>query len=241
MDKANLSYAPINKLHISYQGTAIQTSIRNSETNEIDMMKKLIQHVQKPPYGCWEIQKTADEVFSQQSQKQCLLLAKRLYVSELYQLRSLAVIILGRLAATSNESLAYLKRQVSQDTDWHVTEVMAKAFNGYCADIGYENALPVIKEWLTDADPNVRLAVTQGLRMWTERPYFFEYPALAIQLLSTLRNDESEYVRLSVGNALRDISKNFPVLVKNEVAKWDITINNIKQTHTLACQYLLPI
>lgn len=241
MDKANLSYAPINKLHISYQGTAIQTSIRNSETNEIDMMKKLIQHVQKPPYGCWEIQKTADEVFSQQSQKQCLLLAKRLYVSELYQLRSLAVFILGRLAATSNESLDFLKRQVSQDTDWHVTEVMAKAFNGYCADIGYENTLPVIKEWLTDADPNVRLAVTQGLRVWTERPYFFEYPALAIKLLSTLRNDESEYVRLSVGNALRDISKNFPALVKNELANWDITINNIKQTHTLACQYLLPI
>jgi 3-methyladenine DNA glycosylase AlkC len=51
-------------------------------------------------------------------------------------------------------------------------------------------------------------------------------------LLSALQNDESEYVRLSVGNALRDISKNFPALVKNELANWDITINNIKQTHT---------
>ena len=77
-----------------------------------------------------------------------------------------------------------------------------------------------------------------GLRVWTERLYLFKYPALAIQLLSALQNDESEYVRLSVGNALRDISKNFPVLVKNELAKWDITINNIKQTHTLASQYL---
>lgn len=238
MDKANRTYAPIDNLHISHQGAVIQACIKTAGTNEIEVMKRFIQHVKKPQHGCLDIENTADEVFSQQSAKQCLLLAKRLYVSELYQARSLAVCILGRLAAKSNESLAFLKLQVSQDTDWHVTEIMAKAFNRYCADIGYENALSVIREWLADADPNVRRAVTEGLRVWTERPYFVKHPALAIQLLSALQNDESAYVRDSVGNALRDISKNHSALVKNELAKWDITINNIKQTHTLASQYL---
>ena len=238
MDKANNTYEPIDKLHSGQQGAAIYTYIKNSETNDIDMMKRLIQHVQKNQHCVLDIQNTADEVLSQQSEKQCLLLAKRLYVSELYQVRSLAVFILGRLAATSKESLAFLKLQASQDTDWHVTEIISKAFDRYCEDIGYENALPVIREWLTDADPNVRRVVTEGLRVWTRRPYFFKHPSLAIQLLSALRNDASAYVRDSVGRALREISTNHPVLVKNELAKWDITINNIKHTHSLASQYL---
>lgn len=31
---------------------------------------------------------------------------------------------------------------------------------------------------------------------------------MAIQFLSSLKDDESEYVRKSIGNALKDISKN---------------------------------
>jgi hypothetical protein len=53
-------------------------------------------------------------------------------------------------------------------------------------------------------------------------PLFFK-AALAIQMLSALRNDESAYVRDSVGNAWRDISKKHPILLKNEFAKWGIT------------------
>ena len=241
MDKANRTYEPIDKSYLGHQEAAIQTFIKNSESNEIEVMKRLIQRVEKTQHGFLDIQKTADEVFSKQSAKQSLLLAKRLYVSKSYQARSLAVFILGRLAAKSNESLTFLKLQASQDTDWHVKDILAKAFNRYCADIGYEDALPVIREWLADADPNVRRAVTEGLRVWTMRPYFFKHPALAIQLLSALRNDESAYVRDSVGNALRDISKNHPFLIKNELAKWDMTTNNITHTHELASKYLSPI
>ena len=102
---------------------------------------------------------------------------------------------------------------MSQDNDWRVQEILAKAFDRFCADIGYEKALPVIKEWLADSNPNVRRAVTEGLRIWTGRSYFREHPEVAIQLLSQFRNDESEYVRKSVGNALRDISKKHMDLV----------------------------
>jgi len=99
-------------------------------------------------------------------------------------------------------------------------------------------ALPTIKEWLADSSPNIRRAVTEGLRIWTGRPFFRDHPEVAIQLLSQLRNDESEYVRKSVGNALRDISKKYKELVKNELSQWDITNKHIKQTYKLASRFL---
>jgi 3-methyladenine DNA glycosylase AlkC len=65
-----------------------------------------------------------------------------------------------------------------------------------------EAALPLIKEWLNSDCANVRRAVSEGLRVWTSRPYFKDNPQIAIQLLSSHREDKSEYVRKSVGNAL---------------------------------------
>ena len=201
-------------------------------------MEKLIKRVQKTHHGFLDIQKTADEVFAGHAAKESLRLAKGLFVSDIYQARSLATFILGRLAANSNESIAFLKGCVSQDSDRHVQEILAKAFDRFCADVGYDHALPVIKEWLADSNHNVRRAVTEGLRIWTGRPYFREHPEFAIHLLSQLRNDESEYVRKSVGNALRDISKKHMELVKCELHQWDITNKHIKQTHKLASKFL---
>ena len=204
----------------------------------MDMIEELIQRVQKIQHGFLDIQQAADEVADGQPAEESLRIAKQLFTSEIYQTRSLATFIFGRLAADSKKSLEFLKRYVSQDTDWRVQEILAKAFDRYCADVGYQQALPVIKEWLSDSSPNVRRAVTEGLRIWTGRPYFQDHPEVAIQLLSQLRNDESEYVRKSVGNALRDISKKHKELVKNELQRWDIADKRIMQTHRLASKFL---
>ena len=204
----------------------------------MDTIEKLIQRVQKTQHGFLDIQKTADEVFAGHAAKESLCLAKQLFVSEIYQARSLATFILGRLAADSNESVEFLKERVSHDNDWRVQEILAKAFDRFCADLGYEDALPVIKEWLSAFNPNTRRAVTEGLRILTGRSYFRDHPEVAIQLLSQHRDDESEYVRKSVGNALRDISKKHTDLVKNELCNWDITNKQIKQTHKLANKFL---
>jgi 3-methyladenine DNA glycosylase AlkC len=115
---------------------------------------------------------------------------------------------------------------------------MAKAFDRFCADTGYEDALPIINEWLVDLNPNVRRAVTEGLRIWTGRPYFNEHPEVAIQFLSSLKKDESEYVRKSAENALRDISKKYKNLIRNELCTWDIENKQIKQTYKLANKFL---
>ena len=117
-------------------------------------------------------------------------------------------------------------------------EILAKAFDQYCSDIGYKKALTVIEDWLADANPNVRRAVTEGLRIWTGRDYFCDHPDVAIKLLVHLKADESEYVRKSVGNALRDISRKHKDLIRAEVEKWDLSDKHIKQTYKLASRFL---
>ena len=155
------------------------------------------------------------------------------YRSEVYQVRMYAVFLLGHLSQES-DVLSFLRDDVSADSNWRVQEVLAKAFDDFCAVRGYEAALPVIDEWLSDPRPNVRRAVTEGLRIWTRRPYFRDHPGAAIARLSKLRSDASEYVRKSVGNALRDISKKHPELVAAELRTWSLETTEVAQVYRLA-------
>jgi 3-methyladenine DNA glycosylase AlkC len=204
----------------------------------METIEKLIQRVQKTQHGFLDIQKAAVEVVAGHTAGESLRLARQLFASEKYQVRSLATFILGRLAANSKESLTFLKKRVSRDKDWRVQEILAKAFDRYCADVGYEDALPVIREWLTDSHANVRRAVTEGLRIWTGHPYFKDHPNVAVRMLSRLRADRSEYVRKSVGNALRDISKKHKEMVRIELQLWDIAEKDVAQTYKLASKFL---
>ena len=155
------------------------------------------------------------------------------YRSEVYQVRMYAVFLLGHLSQES-DVLSFLRDDVSADSNWRVQEVLAKAFDDFCAVRGYEAALPVIDEWLSNPRPNVRRAVTEGLRIWTRRPYFRDHPGDAIARLSRLRSDASEYVRKSVGNALRDISKKHPELVAAELRTWSLETTEVAQVYRLA-------
>ena len=155
------------------------------------------------------------------------------YRSEVYQVRMYAVFLLGHLSQES-DVLSFLRDDVSADSNWRVQEVLAKAFDDFCAVRGYEAALPVIDEWLSNPRPNVRRAVTEGLRIWTSRPYFRDHPGDAIARLSRLRSDASEYVRKSVGNALRDISKKHPELVAAELRTWSLETKKVSQVYRLA-------
>lgn len=198
----------------------------------------LVRRVQKTRNGFTDIKLAADEVVTANTARDSLSIAKKLYALPVHQARMLATLVLGRLAARSRESLALLRERVSQDDDWRVQEMLAQAFDTYCADIGYEQAVPLIKDWLADPNPNVRRAVTEGLRIWTSKPYFRDHPDIPIRLLSPLRDDESEYVRRSVGNALRDISRKHKVLVQSELEKWDISKKGVLQTYKLAKRFI---
>ena len=54
-----------------------------------------------------------------------------------------------------------------------------------------------------------------------------------IQRLAALKEDPSEYVRKSVGNALRDISKKFPDFICKELESWSLNSKEIKQVYHL--------
>jgi 3-methyladenine DNA glycosylase AlkD len=204
----------------------------------MDAIERLIQRVQDTTHGFADIRRAADEVVTCNATQESLRMAKNLFASEVHQARMLATLVLGRLAAQLDESLTFLRSRVSQDENWRVQEMLAQAFDKYCAEIGYERALPVIEDWLVDPNPNVRRAVTEGLRIWTSKPYFRDHPDTAIKLLSHLRDDDSEYVRKSVGNALRDISRQHKALVNAELQRWDVSNKSIEQTYKLAGQFL---
>lgn len=185
-------------------------------------------------HGFKEIEAASNLIVRHQAVKDCFIMAKEYYLSEHYQVRALAVFICGAISSQMEDALLFLKEKVSLDESWQVQEILAKGFDRFCHDTGYKNALPTIEEWLNYRNPNVRRAVTEGLRIWTGRDYFKQNPDLAIQLLSNLRNDPSEYVRKSVGNALKDISKKHGELVKLELARWDLSQKSINQVYKLA-------
>lgn len=159
------------------------------------------------------------------------------YHSEVYQVRMYGVFLFGYLS-TDKEILTFMRDEVSKEENWRVQEVLAKSFDEFCKSIGYEKSLPIIDEWLNHENPNTRRAVTEGLRIWTSRPYFKENPKEAIRKIANLKEDKSEYVRKSVGNALRDISKKFPELIKDELNTWKLENKEINQVYMLANKFI---
>ena len=204
-------------------------------------MKAHIQRLEKEfsliKNGFKQEEKQALEDYRKFNQEDIQKLAFLSYQSTVYQVRMYGVFLFGYLSE-DREILDFMKKEVSKDENWRVQEVLAKSFDEYCRKIGYEQALPVIDEWLRDIHPNTRRAVTEGLRIWTSRPYFKEHPEEAIKRIAALKEDSSEYVRKSVGNALRDISKKYPEFIKAELDTWNIEKKSVKQIYQLASRFI---
>ena len=194
--------------------------------------KKLLfnEETGKERYGL--VPKEAEKIFNENSLENCWNIAMEYYGNELYYIQMLAVYIIGLIG--NKKALNFLKNTVSKNPLWQVQEFLAMAFDLYCKKNGYENSLEIINEWLNNKNSNIRRAVTEGLRIWTKKPYFEDNPQMAINILSKFKTDESEYVRKSVGNALKDISKIYPELVKKEIGKWKLDTKEIKQVYNLA-------
>lgn len=182
-------------------------------------------------------QRRAQVELASRDHEDAVRLAQLAYRSDVYQVRMYAVFLLGYLSQ-DEDVLAFLRNVVAEDDNWRVQEVLAKAFDEFCSATGYERALAVIDDWLGDDRANVRRAVTEGLRIWTSRPYFKEHPREAIERLAGLRGDGSEYVRKSVGNGLRDISKRFPEMVAAELDTWNLERREVTQVYRLASRFI---
>ncbi|WP_314023875.1 DNA alkylation repair protein [Gemella sanguinis] len=198
-----------------------------------DYIKSLEKELSLFEYGFKEEEKRALADYKTNDKNYIKRLAFLAFKSDVYQVRMYSVFLFGYLSEDS-DILTYMKDEVSKDSNWRVQEVIAKAFDEFCKKIGYEKSLRVIDEWLNNENPNTRRAVVEGLRIWTSRPYFKNNPNEAIRRIADLKDDPSEYVRKSVGNALRDISKKFPELIRIELENWKLESKEINQVHMLA-------
>ena len=198
-----------------------------------DYIKSLEKELSLFEHGFKEEEKRALADYKTNDKNYIKKLAFSAFKSDVYQVRMYSVFLFGYLSEDS-DILTYMKDEVSKDSNWRVQEVLAKALDEFCKKIEYEKALPIIDEWLGSNNPNTRRAVVEGLRIWTSRPYFKENPNEAIRRIANLKDDSSEYVRKSVGNALRDISKKFPDLIKIELENWKLESKEINQVYKLA-------
>jgi len=180
----------------------------NEYISSLEEEFSLIEH------GFKEEEKRALEDYKSNDNQYIKKLALLAYKSNVYQVRMYGVFLLGNLS-DDDEILTFMRDEVSKDDNWRVQEVLAKAFDEFCKKIGYEKALSIIDEWLENDNPNE-----------------------AIERLVNLKEDSSEYVRKSVGNALRDISKKFPELIKNELVSWDLQSKEINQVYKLASKFI---
>ena len=198
-----------------------------------DYIKSLEKELSLFEHGFKEEEKRALADYKTNDKNYIKRLAFLAFKSDVYQVRMYSIFLFGYLSEDS-DILTYMKDEVSKDSNWRVQEVLAKAFDEFCKKIGYDKSLRVIDEWLNSENPNTRRAVVEGLRIWTSRPYFKENPNEAIRRIANLKDDSSEYVRKSVGNALRDISKKFPDLIKIELENWKLESKEINQVYKLA-------
>lgn len=87
--------------------------------------------------------------------------------------------------------------------------------------IKYErHVMEKLHVWITDRNPHVRRLVSEGTRPrlpWAKRiDVLCGDPYMNLGLLEKLINDDSPYVRKSVGNHINDLSKVYP----GEVIEW---------------------
>lgn len=174
--------------------------------------EQLIASLAAKEHGFTHVRDAAEELWQSHAASEAWKLVRKLFAAPEYQQRMCAVFLLGRLAVDDPGALAFLRDEVARDDNWRVQEVLAQAFDYYCRQIGYEAALPTIEDWLGAKHPNTCRAVTEGLRVWTKRPYFREHPDMALALINTQRKADNDNLRRSAGNALRDIKRTHPDL-----------------------------
>ena len=170
----------------------------------------------------WSAIRRTAQAYTARPRPEAYDMAVAWYGDAAWEVRYFAVLVLGGITATDVRALTYLYERCGDDPAWQVNEALAMAFDDYCAATGYEAALPAIRKWLRAPSANLRRAVSEGLRPWmaSKRAYFARDPQAAIDLLGTLKDDQSRYVQESVGNALRDISRKHHDLVIAALRRW---------------------
>jgi 3-methyladenine DNA glycosylase AlkC len=154
-------------------------------------------------------------------------------------LKNFALILLAKSSTLSGNSLEntleHIKTNYASHSNWEIREISA-----YTIREGLRTfpslTLKILNEWLTDnPNENVRRLVTESIRpmadiRWLRDPYKNDP---IIDILIQLNADKSEYVRKSVGNNIKDLSKYMPIKILDLTENW-IRSTNIPVTDDLA-------
>lgn len=160
------------------------------------------------------VKSEAKKYYKSHSPEDCFNTGIKLYQSENFQIQEVGVFLSGYAAQHNTIALSFLKNTVSLHDSWKVQEILAMAFDNHCKMIGYEAALPIIKEWLNST-------------------------VIVLMFAELLRRDCGfGYVRKSIGNALRDISKKYPQIILEELSSWKLSSKEIKQASVATDLYL---
>lgn len=199
-------------------------------------MKATITKLQHMAHSTKAIEGAANTIFETKPIDDCFAYAYGFLSYNSYQIRSLGVYLLGRIAATNARALQLLQVEVSKDPSAQVQNALARVLGNYCCAIGYAKALPVLEEWLADEAPNVCRAAVAALGWCAKRSVFLKHPEAVLGLLASQKAHSSAYVRQSVGKALQQLSKHTPALVQQELTTWNLQEPYIYETY----QWALP-
>jgi 3-methyladenine DNA glycosylase AlkC len=153
-------------------------------------------------------------------------------------------ILINSLAPTNNQTDAqgihsWLAVPLAEYLGKYGTDHLPEAMNGLASvtqlfssefgirhllDRHQETSLKQLHEWCEHDNEHVRRLVSEGSRPrlpWGfQLKAFVESPDLTFPLLEKLKNDSSDYVRLSVSNHLNDISKDHPDYLQEKLQDW---------------------
>jgi DNA alkylation repair enzyme len=106
-----------------------------------------------------------------------------------------AALMAGHVSYLRPQALEFLRQDVAKHTDLRVQDCLARGFDHFCLNRGYEQALVTMEEWARDPNDAVRRAVIEAPRVWTRKDYFKAHPKVAIAFVSSMKADSSGTVR----------------------------------------------
>jgi 3-methyladenine DNA glycosylase AlkC len=145
-----------------------------------------------------------------------------------------ATLLAGHVSYLLPAALDFLRKQSATHTDIRVQDCLARGFDHFCLNRGYERALVTMEEWAKDPNENVRRAVVEAPRPWTKKEYFAANPKIAFAFVASMKADSSGTVRFSVGRALCEMGDDFPDLLLAELKTWNLHHPPVKHTYMFA-------
>ena len=158
--------------------------------------------------------------------------AKKNNASELFSIlskhvsdsvRCWATFMVGKNSDLNLEIMLEAIQPFAADTHFGVREIAWMSVRPMIAK-QLEQSISIFAVWTQHEDENVRRFASEATRprgVWCEHIEILKQnPALALPILSPLRNDAAKYVQDSVGNWLNDASKTQPDFVRQLCAKW---------------------